>query len=395
MEALLKAGEVEQAKELAQAALEKNANDRAALVVLAKLALLDGDADGAETLITRATQGGKEDADSRLVRAALASERGDRDGARAIYEQIIDEAEPPRAEAHYGLGYLLASLDQYAEARRHLQTAVELEPEVAPYRFHLARVLLLLGELQLAIPHLEKALELNPTYPPIYMIWTEIMMQMGDAAAAQELLEKGLEALPGQPELLNMLGNVLAARGDMQSAFTIAQQLAQHFPDDAVAQGNYARMLMAVGHRQPALDLVRAMADNGMATVQTKQIEGMLLEAQEPPDVEGAVLAYREAMKLDPSDWAPANNLGNLLMRWEEGSVERNLKQAIEALEEARRREPSRVEPLLNLAIAHARAGTKDQAKALAREVLQRAPASARELKEVREQAERLLSTLG
>jgi tetratricopeptide (TPR) repeat protein len=393
MEELLKAGEVDQARALAEAALRKNKEDRTALLTLAKLATLDGEWEYAGELLERATQKGQhEDVDSRLVRAALAAQREDVDEARSLYEQIIHEAKPPRAEAFFGLGYLLASLEDYEGAREPLEKAVRLEPEVAPYRLHLARVLGVLEELQLALPHLEKALELNPLYPPVYVMWTGVLMELGEPQAAEELLRKGLEAMPNQPDLLNALGNVMAARGNAGGALAIAEDLVRQFPDDPAALGNLARVLMAVGRRDDALNLCRDMDEQGLATAQSKSIEGMVLECQDPPDVQGAMAAYAEAMDLDEEDWSSANNLGNLLMRREDGEPEKNLSQAIEVLEEARRRAPARPEPLLNLALAHARLGHKEQAKALAGDVMKIAPAEAKEL---REQAERLSKALG
>ncbi|NMO17666.1 tetratricopeptide repeat protein [Pyxidicoccus fallax] len=392
MQALLKAGEVDKARELAESALSKNKDDRVALLTLAKLASVDGDWDRAEQLVNQATRGGVEDADSKLVKAALASSRGDLEGARTLYTQIIREAKPPRAEAHFGLSFILGGLNDFPGARKELERAVQLDPDVAQYRFNLARVLLAQEELTLALPHLQRALELNPLNPPVYVTWTIILQQLGELAQAEDLLRDGLKLMPDQPELLNALSRVLAARGNVPEAFGIAKHLAREFPDDPEAQGNLARMMMATGHRVEALELVRKLEARGQATAQTKSIEAMVLEAGAPPDVEGAVHAWRAAMDLDPEDWAPANNLGNLLMRWEEGGdPEERLTAAIEILEESRRRAPHRVEPVLNLAIVHARKGDKTKAQAMAREVLKLAPADAKEL---REQAERLLQTV-
>ncbi|MFP2904285.1 tetratricopeptide repeat protein [Pyxidicoccus sp. 3LFB2] len=392
MQALLKAGEVDKARALAESALSKNKNDRVALLTLAKLASVEGDWERAELLVNQATRGGAEDPDSLLVRAALASSRGDEEAARNLYTQIIREAKPPRAEAHFGLSFILGGLNDFPGARKELEKAVQLEPDVAQYRFNLARVLLALEELQLALPHLERALELNPLNPPVYVVWTIVLQQLGELEQAENLLRQGLKLIPDNPELLNSLSSVLAAKGNVPEAFGIAKKLAVQFPDDAAAQGNLARMMMATGHRTEALEVCRALAKRGLSTAQTKSIEAMVLEANEPPDIEGAVTAWREAMDLDPDDWSSANNLGNLLMRWEEGDPEERLGAAVEILEEARRRAPHRAEPVLNLALVTAQKGDKAKAKALAQDVLKQAPAGEKEL---REQAERLIKTLG
>jgi tetratricopeptide (TPR) repeat protein len=391
MEALLKAGELDQARALAETTLRKDKDDRSALLTLAKLATVEGEWQRAEELVKRATRGGKDnDADSLLVQAAVAAQREQVDLARSLYEQVIRTAKPPRAEAHFGLGYLLASLNDFAGARKALAKAVELDPEVAPYRFHLARMCFAQEDLKAALPHLEKALELNPLYPPVYVVWATVLQNLGELETAEALLRKGLELLPDHPELRNLLGNVLAARGDVPGAFGIAQDLAREYRDDPGAQGNYARLLMATGHRKEALALCRELSERGMATAQTKSIEAMVLECEEPPDFAGAAAAWREAMALDAEDWGSANNLGNLLMRREDGEPGKNVTEAIAALEEARRRAPSRVEPVLNLALAYARQGDKAKSKALASAVVQQTPD-----KDLREQAERLIKSLG
>ena len=390
MEALLKAGETEQARTLADTRLRKDPEDRAALLTLAKLATLEGAWQRAEDLVRRATRGGKEnDADSLLVQAALAAQRNEVDLARSLYEQVT-RTTPPRAEAFFGLGYLLASQENVAGAHAAFTRAVELDPEVAPYRFHLARMCFIQEDLKGALPHLEKALELNPLYPPVYVAWTTVLQELGELDKAEHLLRQGIKLMPEEPELLNLLGSVLSMRGNTAEALTIAEKLAKAHPDEPALQGNLARLLMVSERTAEALELCRKQAARGRATSQTRFIEGMVLECQDPPDMDGAVVAYREAMKLDSSDWAAANNLGSLLMRRETNDQGEGVTQAIEALEEARRREPGRVEPALNLALAYARKGEKDHARSLAQQIL-----AGSEHPSAREQAERLLKTLG
>ena len=85
MEALLKAGETDQARTLAESLLRKDPEDRRALLTLAKLATVEGEWKRAEELVRRATRGGKEnDADSMLVQAALAAQRSEVDLARSL-----------------------------------------------------------------------------------------------------------------------------------------------------------------------------------------------------------------------------------------------------------------------------------------------------------------------
>lgn len=392
LEELLKAGETERARALAEQILKSQPGDRSALLALARLAIFNGEPQRASELLNRVLQSGGPGVDTMLVEAAMVSQRGEVHKARMFYEEVLRQPGPPRAEAHFGLGFTLAGQKEWAAARQHLEKAVELEPEAGPYRYHLARVLLSLQEVQAALPHLQRATELIPSYAPIYVTWGSLLQQAGDLARAEEALRQGLKLLPEDTDILNLLSNVLLARGKVAEAVSISQKLAQRFPDDPGALGNYARLLMATGNRPQALAICRELAARGKATSQTKSIEAMLLEAQEPPDVDGAVAAWYEATRLDPENWGALTNLGNLLMHRKTGDRQMNLQAAAEALENARERSKGRLEPTLNLALAYARLGDNTRARTLANEVIQRATPQEAAL---RDQAQKLLPLLG
>lgn len=391
LDALLKEGDLDQARRIAEATLKEHPGDRTALLALAKLATFDGDFVKAAALAARATLDGKEDVDSLLVKAAIAAQtKDDLEESQKLYEQAIALAKPPRAEAHFGLGMVLASAGRFSAARVPLEKAVKLEPKVGQFHFHLARVLLADEKLQEGLPHLEKAVELNPLYPPVYEACCFVLQEFGEVAAAEKLLRAGLALMPNQPFLLGLLSNVLVARGNAPEAMKIAQALAAEYPEEPSALSNYARLMMATGHQAAALGLVQQLEARGQATPQSRALEGQLLEAKEPPDVDGAIAAYASAAKGDPRDWSSLNNLGHLLMR-REGDEAENLGAAGEALEEAAMRAPHRLEPLLNLALVYARQERKDEARQVAQDLVSRATPAQAELKQ---QAQKLLAAL-
>ncbi len=392
MDELLKVGEVDQARQLADDTLRAKPGDRTALVTLARIATFEGDFNKAAALITKATLDGVEDTNSLLVKAALAAER-DReiDGARQLYERAIRELKAPRAEPYFGLGMLLASAGRFVAAAKPLTQAVEIDPTVGQYHFHLARVLLATEKIAEGLPHLEQAIELNPLYPPAYEACCFVLLEFSEVDAAEKLLREGLKLMPGHPLLETLLSNVLVAKGQVPEAMALAQKLAAEHPKEPAALGNYARLMMATGHRDAALELVQQLGERGESTPQTLALEGMLLEATDPPDLDGAIAAYAAAAKMDGRDWGSLNNLAHVLMRRGEGEEAENLGAAVEALDEARRRAPWRLEPLMNLALAHARLEHTDDAKAIATEIVERAGPQQAELKK---QAQQLLKKL-
>lgn len=391
-DALLRDGEVDRARTLAEDTLKSSPGDRKALLALARIATFDGDFTKAGTLAARATIVGGDDVDSLLVKAAVSAQvKQDIDEAVQLYQQAIGLAKPPRAEAHFGLGMVLASAGQFVNAQKPLKKAVELEPKVGQFHFHLARVLLADEKLKEGLPHLEKAIELNPLYPPVYEACCFVLQEFGQVDAAENLLREGLKLMPNHPFLMGLLSNVLAAKGNAPEAMKLAQQLAAEHPGEPEAVGNYARMMMATGHPAAALELVQQLEAQGKATPQTRALEGQLLESKDPPDLDGAIAAYAAAAKADHKDWSSLNNLALVLMR-RDGDEAENLGAAEEALQEAAMRARHRLEPLLNLALVYARQDRKDEAKEIAQDLVARAKASEVELKK---QAEKLIKTLG
>ena len=391
LDALLKDGDLDQARSIAEAQLKSHPGDRNALLTLAKLATFDGDFAKAAALAARSTLDGGEDVDSLLVKASIAAQtKDDIEESKKLYEQAIAMAKPPRAEAFFGLGMVLASAGRFVAARVPLEKAVKLEPKVGQFHFHLARVLLADEKIVEGLPHLEKAVELNPLYPPVYEACCFVLQEFGEVEAAEKLLREGLKLMPDQPFLLGLLSNVLVARGNAPEGMKIAQTLAAQYPDQPETVGNYARLMMATGHQAEALGLVQELEARGQATPQSHALEGQLLEAKDPPDVDGAIAAYAAAAKGDSRDWSSLNNLGHLLMR-REGDEAENLGAAGEALQAAAMRAPHRLEPLLNLALVYARQERNDEARQVATDIVARANASQADLKK---QAQKLLTTL-
>lgn len=369
-ETLLKSGDVPQAKTEAELALQRNPADRRALIALAKIAAYEGDAARAEKFLQR-TAGGTpaDEADASLVRAGLLMQRGEASAAKVLYTKLT-QSQPPRAEAFYGLGFLLAEADDNAAAREALARAVELDPDVSVYHFQLARVLFALEQPKEAFHHLEQSLRLNPRHVPSYLVFAIALQAGGELGAAEEILQKGLKVAPDEPHMLKALSNVLAAKGDLPGATQAAEALVRVQPDHPSALSNLARFRMAQRNFAEALALCRKLSDRGQATALSRTVEAQIYELHDPPDVKAAAAAWRSAMKLDPQDWGPPNNLGLLLMVRPEGPD--STKQAKEALEEALRRAPQQPEPQLNLALVSMQLGEKDRARELAQQLVAR-----------------------
>jgi len=384
---LLAQGQTREARKQAEQRLAKDAGDLEAIVTLAKAHLVEGELGPAEELIRRAEKKG-ESTDTLVLRANLAGQKGDPATAKELYRQATTR-EPPLAEAFFGLGVFLANENRYQESLKAFERAVELAPRGGIYHYHLARNYLEVENAEKAVQHLVESIELNPFYPPAYLVLARILTMAGKFEAARELLGEGLKVLPGDARLMAELTNVSLVGGDVGGAYHAASKLAAAQPDDPAAQCNLALMLLAQARYDEVVGITKRMELRGKATAPLKCVEAMALSALTPPDYPGAIRAYEEAMALDVRDWTAPSNLGMLLLKVPDSP--KNVQRAITVLEEAVRRAPTQLEPMLNLALAYARADDVAKSRELATKLLafQLPPEHP-----IREQAERLVKVL-
>lgn len=384
---LLQRGDRDAAREAAEQLLTSRKNDPEALATLAKLAIEAGDVDGARALLARVSPKGREDYDVGLVEAMAMAQSGNAQGAELKYAELAAQR-PERAEAHFGLGYLLLEKELSKEAVAPLERAVKADPKVWAYPYYLALALGSQGKVKTALLHLKTALELNPTHAPISVALGEVLPSLGLLDEAETLFVEGLKLVPDDVSLLLGLSTVRVAKKDLDGALEAAKQAVEAEPSHPGALAELARLLMAKGLFDEALELCADAEARKLSTASLYMVKAMVLEARPEQDLAGATAAYQQAMELDPHSWRLPNNLGLLLMqRSEEDKA--LVAQAQAALETAVARGPDRAEPKLNLAILFGREGQKVKAKELARLVAEKAQDPDHE-----DQAQRLLKSL-
>jgi tetratricopeptide (TPR) repeat protein len=365
LETLLKKGHTQEARAKALELLKTSPADKSALLTMVKAHLVEGEVAEAEARLGELEKQGVT-VDTLICRGNLAMQREQEEAARAAFKEAL-AMKPERAEAHQGMGIIHAASSEYEASLKHFQRAVELEPKHGIYHYHLAQNFLALERPLEAVDHATAAVQFNPLYPPGYALLARMLLVSGKAQKAQKVLQAGLKALPGNEQLLSELTNVNLVGGNVGGAFHSAAQLAQQHPDDPVAMGNLALMLLAQNRHAEVMEICKGFEARGLSTAPLKCIEATVHEAHQPPDYPAAIACYEQAMALDQEDWTAANNLGQLLMRIGDDAM---VPRAITALEEAMRRKPGQLEPVLNLALAFARAKQPKKSEALAQHLL-------------------------
>ncbi|RKH76813.1 hypothetical protein D7Y21_38250 [Corallococcus sp. AB045] len=368
LETLLAQGQVTQAKAEAEKLLAKNPNHRDALVVMAKLALVENKVPQAEGLLAKAEAQGAT-AETGLVRANIAAQKGQLDAALKAYQGVL-AVEPNRAEAHFGKGMMLIKQDKAPQALEALSQAAKLAPQNPVFRYRLGQVQLEAGQTDAGLATLREVLTLAPRFVPAYLSLSHALSAQDKLVDARKVLEQGLQAVPYQPRLLASVTVLSMALRDLRTSYEAASALAAQRPKDADAQANLAQLMLARGQVEQARYVCQTMASQGVASESLKMAEATCFESQEPPAYDKAIAAYEQGMGLAPDGWRAANNLGQLLLRVPAEPANTHLPRAVTVLEEAVRRAPDRPEPLLNLALAQARLGQEQKAKELVQKVL-------------------------
>ena len=288
-----------------------------------------------------------------------------------------------KAEAALNEGDLLAARTFYQEA---IEAFGEDELQSALARVELAMVSIELDQLDEAVDALSRALELDPLFPDSYVSLARIASIAQRPEQAREILNAGLQLMPGQAQLLAELTNASVIAGDLDGGAEVAETLASQAPHDPTAQNNFALHLLANRQFKDVIELCTGLHGRG---VRSASLSCTLANAYEAiGDMESAMAVYAEAARHETSDWQAPNNLGLLLLQMGESRV---VPEAIELFKEANRREPSQIEPLLNLALAYARTEKRAKALDLARYV---ASYDLRPDHPVKEQATRLVQAL-
>jgi tetratricopeptide (TPR) repeat protein len=203
MNEMLSAGRVEEAYQQAAQRLAKQPGDAEALLIMAKVSLVQGRVAQAEELLRRAQAKGATQ-EARVVQAAVALQHQDWAGALSLYAPLLRQPSPP-AEAWYGVGVARCALEDLPGAREALERAVAARPQYASYHFELGRVCALQGKVRQAVRHFARCLRLNPGDVRGYVAVAELAARQGKRRLARRVVQQGLRQIPEE----QVLGAVL------------------------------------------------------------------------------------------------------------------------------------------------------------------------------------------
>ncbi len=266
---------------------------------------------------------------------------------RVRWYQAAVAAHPRSAAAHNSLGGALFNAGNEEGAIAELRAAVELDANDPISRNHLGVFLLSLGRrrenqalMNEGVAHLEKAVELDPNEPHTRTTLGLTLFMTGQRDKGIALLREAVKLAPDNVRSRGALGTVLAKSG-------------AHF-------GNQAEINEALVHFQAMVDL---------APDSSWSHSSLGFGWQRKPDVDKAIAAFREAIRLDPLNASAHSQLAWILAtgpdRVRDGK--QALAHATRACELDQWKEP---ENIGTLAAAYAEVGDFDRACELQEQAL-------------------------
>jgi tetratricopeptide (TPR) repeat protein len=284
---------------------------------------------------------------------------------------------------------------EIAQLRQHLLQ----EPADAPSRFRLAELHFARKEYSAALAELEALQRAQPNNAEVYLRRAMVQKYAGNLPDAEKAVRRALALQPDNTTAREWLGEVYLSQGRFDEALTVFNRCLKRDPNSYFALMGKARAMeqrlisrLPVGLTEmtaPVEKAVRLQPDNPWGVVTLARMtfnylarpdpaEKLALRAAElsPQDAEpflilAEIALYRpatpenlkqaglhalQAARRDPKDWRPPYYMGRALLKQNEPA------EAAKLLEQSVKMQAT-PEAIYQLSLAHARAGSTEQAK--------------------------------
>ncbi|MDJ0711086.1 MAG: sulfotransferase [Woeseiaceae bacterium] len=227
-------------------------------------------------------------------RAVTFLRAGDAEMAEKICRQTLNEF-PRDANLLCLLGAALIKQNRPRDAEHTLSRAANIHSTFSRAHEGLAEALIMQGKLPEALKSLERAEELEPGSSSIRMKKARVLTGMGKDSEATKEFEASFKLTPHREELVRGLG--LQRMGNVQEAEKIYRDVLLRDPDNVDAM----RLLAGVAMRAKQWGDAQTLLDRALE-IAPDFYQGWMdlgLAKQEQDDIEGAVAAYKRAIRLD------------------------------------------------------------------------------------------------
>jgi len=257
-------------------------------------------------------------ADEELLRHALVLyQSGDLDNAIRVYREYL-AARPDSIEARSNLGAALARTGRYQEAITEYDLALAKNPQNAAILLNLGLAYYKTGRAADAAARFERAVELAPKFKDQAMLLlASCYNTLGKYKVAIALLSP-LENEKSADQAFNYLyGTALIGEGENARGAVIIDRILSRGDSAEARLLQGTTKLQAHDHEGALADLEKAIALNDRLPGAHARMGELLLAMGE---IARAAAAFRQELKLDPTDFSSNLNMGVLAKQDQEYS---------------------------------------------------------------------------
>jgi len=314
---LIAAGKSGEAHVRLKKLLSEDGNVAAARVLLARIALDNGDVRGADSELAALQPAQLEDPEAVTVRAWVDLGLGQHQ--KVLQTLDSTQLDVPAPELVRLRATALRMGGAGADAMPMLREAIAAQPNDGGLIVELAATLGAIGNLSQAERELNAFLQAHPQDPDALHARGELRLRAGANAKAIEDLDAALAAAPPSWPLVKrvtaelLLGDAALAAGDLAKAKARAASLEKRFPGALGTQLLVARVALADGRPNEAADTLQRISDAmpGDQRVQSLLIDALLRSGNK---ARAAALLERRVQQ-NPADARARQLLAELLMQ--------------------------------------------------------------------------------
>jgi adenylate cyclase len=193
-----------------------------------------------------------------------------REQADAMSRKAV-ELDPDSAESHASRGLACTLSENYAEAEKEFETAVQLGPTLFEAYYFYGRACFAQGKLEKTIQLYEKSMEVNPQDYQVPLLVAQIYSDLGEEEKAEASRRRGIQAAearlklnPDDTRALYMGANGLVAIGEYEQGLEWARQALAIDPDEPMLLYNVACIQSLAHQYDDALDTIERAVKMGL-----------------------------------------------------------------------------------------------------------------------------------
>ncbi|MEO8704973.1 MAG: tetratricopeptide repeat protein, partial [Kofleriaceae bacterium] len=260
------------------------------------------------------------------------------DAAGEILEKILLR-EPGSVAALTRLSKIYERAGDWDKCKATLEQALKLSPtgrDAADLFYRLGEVARVGdSDPDTAVLHLQQALKHDPNHPATIAALERLARERRDTALLADMLQRRVETVPAgeRVALLVELADLERKANRTDAALAALARASADAPEDVRVLGPLADLYFAAGRLDEAAPIYDRLATEAKAGRRMKEVarfrqrQGGILEAR--GDRAGALAAYEEALRVNPTDVTTMTGLGRLYFAAEDWEKARKIYQSL------------------------------------------------------------------